>query len=379
MLSMTDSRIQPANLESELKTSDIQPRPTLSVQDRKKQLTFYGLLGLLLLMSIISLNLGSVPITANQALAILGHSMGLSLPWEYTLAQQVVLETIRAPRIVMGILVGSVLAVSGAAMQGLFRNPLADPALIGISSGATLAAVTVIVLGSGVLQGFNLWAGLYSLPLAAFMGGFAATWLVYHFATFEGRSDIASLLLAGIAVNALAGSATGLLIYLADDQQLRTLTFWTMGSLSGASWSQVIVGAPFFLGTLLFLPFVSRALNALLLGEAEAGHLGFPVEKIKTLSIFLVALGVGATVSFAGIIGFIGLVVPHLLRLWFGPDHRSLLPCSALLGAILLLSADLLARTIVTPAELPIGIITGILGGPFFLWLLRHQRMIGGF
>lgn len=346
-------------------------------QDKKKQLTFWVLLWLLILTGITSASVGSVSISAGQTLAILGNNIGIKLPWEYSLVQQLILESIRAPRVVMGMLVGSVLAVSGAAMQGLFRNPLADPALIGISSGATLAAVAIIVLEANMLHGFSQWMGLYRLPVSAFIGGFIATWLVYHFATIKGRSDIASLLLAGIAINALAGSATGLLIYIADNDQLRTITFWTMGSLSGVSWSQVRAGAPFLLCTLFFLPFFSRALNALLLGEAEASHLGFPVETIKTLTILLVALGVGASVAFSGIIGFVGLVVPHLLRLWFGPDHRSLLPCSALLGAILLLLADLLARTIVTPAEMPIGIITGILGGPFFLWLLRRQR-IGG-
>lgn len=347
-------------------------------EDRKKQLTLIFLLWTLLIISIVSLSTGAVAISTGQTLSIIGNAIGLDFSWKYSESQQIVLSSIRAPRIVLALLVGSVLAISGAAMQGLFRNPLADPALIGISSGATLAAVAVIVLESTVLQGFSQWTGLYSLPIAAFVGGFFATWLVYHFSTVGGRSDISSLLLAGIAINALAGSATGLLIYLADNEQLRTITFWTMGSLSGASWSQVSVAFPFFIITLLCLPFVSRALNAMLLGEAETAHLGFSVHKIKIVTIFLVALGVGATVAFAGIIGFVGLVVPHLLRLWFGPDHRILLPCSAILGAILLLAADLLARTIVTPAELPIGIITGVLGGPFFLWLLRSQKIIGG-
>lgn len=377
---MGNSQAQPADAQIGFNETHSKPLvPMHTAQDRKKRYTLFSLFWMLLAITIISLSMGAVPISAGQTIAIIGNTIGINLPWEYSASQQAVLESIRAPRIVLGILVGSVLAISGAAMQGLFRNPLADPALIGISSGATLAAVAVIVLESTLLQGFSQWTGLYSLPIAAFAGGFAATWLVYHFATVGGRPDISSLLLAGIAINALAGSATGLLIYLADNDQLRTITFWTMGSLSGASWSQIIVAIPFFLTTLLCLPLVSRALNAMLLGEAEAAHLGFSIEKIKTLTIFLVALGVGATVSFAGIIGFVGLVVPHLLRLWFGPDHRSLLPCAAILGAILLLAADLFARTVVMPVELPIGIITGVLGGPFFLWLLRCQKMIGGF
>jgi iron complex transport system permease protein len=376
---VSNSQDQSADGSISIDEIRLEPLNMHSAQDRRKRYTLFSLFWALLAVSIISLSMGAVPISAGQTVAIVGNAFGLNLPWEYSVSQQAVLESIRAPRVVLGLLVGSVLAISGAAMQGLFRNPLADPALIGISSGATLAAVAVIVLESTILQGFSQWTGLYTLPIAAFAGGFAATWLVYHFATVGGRPDISSLLLAGIAINALAGSATGLLIYLADNDQLRTITFWTMGSLSGASWSQIVVAAPFFLAALVFLPLVSRALNAMLLGEAEATHLGFSVEKIKTLTIFLVALGVGATVSFAGIIGFVGLVVPHLLRLWFGPDHRSLLPCSALLGAILLLAADLFARTVVMPAEMPIGIITGVLGGPFFLWLLRCQKMIGGF
>lgn len=340
--------------------------------------TLSGLVVLLILVCILSLSIGAVNIAPVQVLSIVADSFGMELPWEFDPGQRAVLESIRAPRVVLGVLVGATLAVSGAAMQGLFRNPLADPALIGVSSGAALAAVAVIVLESTLLQSFSQWTGLYSLPIAAFAGGFIATWLVYRFATVNGRVDIASLLLAGIAINALAGSLTGLITYLADDQQLRTLTFWSMGSLGGASWTQIMISAPFFLIPLAAIPFLSRALNALLLGEAEAGHLGFSVAKVKTTVIVLVALGVGAAVSVAGIIGFIGLVVPHLLRLGLGPDHRGLLPGAALLGAIFLLLADLLSRNLVVPAEIPIGIITGILGGPFFLWLLRRQRIVGG-
>lgn len=351
-----------------------QPAPVLTKTARKKRLTLVGLIAALALLCTLSLATGAVTISAGQTLAIAGKMLGLNLPWHYTASQQVVLEAIRAPRIMMSMLVGSVLALSGTAMQGLFRNPLADPALIGISSGATLTVVTAIVLETTYLRAFSQWTGLYRLPIAAFAGGFAATWFTCRFAAANGRYDIASLLMAGIAVNALAGATTGLLIYVADNDQLRSITFWTMGSLSGANWQQMLVGLPFFGATLIGLLLLSRALNALLLGEAEAAHLGFDVEKIKTLTILLVALGVGASVAFVGIIGFVGLVVPHLLRLWLGPDHRSLLPCAALLGAALLLFADLLARTLVTPAEMPIGIITGILGGPFFLWLLQRQK-----
>lgn len=337
-----------------------------------------ALILLLVITAVVSLGVGAYAIAPAQVIAILADFSGASLPWPFEDGQRAVLQSIRGPRIALGILIGATLASSGAAMQGLFRNPLADPALIGVSSGAALAAVAAIVLENGVLHVAAQLLGHYYLPAAAFFGGFTVTWLIYRFAGSGGRIDMASLLLAGIAINALAGSITGLLTTVADDQQLRTLTFWTMGSLGGANWSQVGAGLPFFLLNLFFLPYFSSALNALLLGEAEAGHLGFSVETVKTAVILLVALGVGACVALGGIIGFVGLVVPHLLRLRFGPDHRIVLPGSALLGASLLLTSDGLARTLVVPAEIPIGIITGVLGSPFFLWLLYRQRMIGG-
>jgi iron complex transport system permease protein len=327
---------------------------------------------------LLSLGQGAVSIAPQQTLAILGDILGVHLPWTFELSQQAVLTEIRAPRVVLGALVGAALAVSGAAMQGLFRNPLADPALIGVSSGAVLGAVLVIVLGDTVLHRVIGSLGIIALPVAAFAGGLAATLLVYRLASSGAGTDVSTLLLAGIAINAVAGAATGLLTYLADDAQLRTLTFWSMGSLGGATWEQVALVAVASGVVILSVPWFAQALNAVLLGEAEAAHIGFPLERIKTALILLVALAVGAAVAFAGMIGFVGLVVPHLLRLWFGPDHRLLLPACALLGAALLLLADLLARTLVIPAELPIGIITALLGGPFFLWLLIRQRTRSG-
>lgn len=288
---------------------------------------------------------------------------------------QVIVWEIRLPRLLLGLLLGAALAVGGAMMQGLFRNPLADPGLLGIASGAALAAVAVIVLGNSLLLGLTTWLGLYTLPIAAFIGGLLTTLLVYGLAqTQRGRTSIATLLLAGIAINAFNGALLGLLTYIADDQQLRTLTFWSMGSLAAAGWQEVALVAPWLLVLLLILPWYAKALNALLLGETEAQYLGFAVERIKTLLLVITALLVGLSVSLAGIIGFIGLVVPHLVRLLLGPDYRSLLPASLLLGAWLLTSADLLARLIIIPAELPIGLLTAGIGGPFFLWLLWRQR-----
>lgn len=336
-----------------------------------------GLTVLLAIASLFALGHGALTIGPGAAMAIVADRLGISLPWPFSREQQAVLLAIRAPRLVLGLLVGGALAISGAAMQGLFRNPLADPALIGISSGAALAAVAVIVLQHSLISGLGSWLGHYLLPLAAVTGGFAVSWLVYRLADAGDRLDIGSLLLAGIAINALAGSATGLLVYLADDDQLRTLTFWSMGSLNGTGWDSVALGAPFLLANLLVLPWLADALNALLLGEAEAGHLGFPVERIKTAIVALVALGVGTGVALTGVIGFVGLVVPHLLRLAFGPDHRWLLPGSGLLGALLLICADYQARALAAPAEIPIGIVTGVLGSPFFVWLLLRRKVLG--
>lgn len=335
------------------------------------------LLGLITIV-IFSLGIGAVSIQPMQVLQILSEEVGLAIGSEVDAGLRSILVDIRAPRVVLGVLVGAGLAISGAAMQGLFRNPLADPALIGVSTGAALAAVSVIVLGATVLSSVQALLGIYTLPVAAFLGSLLVTILVYRLANVNGRTDVATLLLAGIAVNAIAGAATGLLTYVADDAQLRTLTFWAMGSLGNATWEQVLAGMPFILLAIIVIPINAYALNAILLGEAEAGHLGFNLERIKQMLVVFVALAVGTAVALTGVIGFIGLVVPHLLRLAVGSDHRFLLPASALLGASLLLLADLIARTVVSPAELPIGIITSVLGGPFFLWLLLRFRSQGG-
>lgn len=283
---------------------------------------------------------------------------------------------IRLPRTLLGIVVGAALAVSGVVMQGLFRNPLADPGLVGVTSGAALAAVATIVLGTGSLAAVAPWIGFYVLPLAAFAGGLVTTTLLYGIATRNGRTSVATMLLAGIAIAALAGAATGLLVFMSDDRQLRDFTFWSLGSLAGATWDKVAVAALFLAVVLAVLPALSAGLDALLLGESEARHLGVSVQAMKRTAVFAVAAAVGASVAVAGPIGFVGIVVPHLLRLVIGPRHTGLLPASALLGGALLVSADMVARTIVAPAELPIGIVTAILGAPFFLWLLLRQRAI---
>lgn len=278
-----------------------------------------------------------------------------------------VLWAIRFPRVVLAVLIGAALAVAGAAMQGVFGNPLAEPGVIGVSSGAAVGAVGGIVLGAGALGG-------WTVTFASFLGGFVATLVVYALARSGGRTEVVTLVLTGVAVNAVAGAVVGVLTFMADDEELKSITFWTLGSVGGASWTVVAVMAPFALIGLVVMPVFARALDLLTLGERGARHLGVDTERVRMVVIGLAALLTGASVAAAGIIGFVGLVVPHLIRLVAGPAHRILLPASALAGACVLLLADLVARTVVIPAELPIGVLTALLGGPFFLWLLRRTR-----
>lgn len=289
---------------------------------------------------------------------------------------RIIIYDIRLPRVVLGILIGAALAVSGAVMQGLFRNPLADPGLVGVSAGAGLGAITMIVLGAGALAPVIALLGIYALPLAAFAGGLTTTLLLYRVATRSGQTSIATMLLAGIALGAMAGAFSGMLVFMADDRQLRDLTFWGLGSLAGATWTKIAAAGPIIALALAATPFMARSLNAMALGEATAYHLGIPVQRFKNIAIVAVAAATGAAVAVSGGIGFVGIVVPHLLRLLIGPDHRYLLPASALLGACLLLLADAVSRTIVAPAELPIGIVTAAVGAPFFLWILLRKRGI---
>ncbi|MCA1300530.1 FecCD family ABC transporter permease [Stappia indica] len=290
------------------------------------------------------------------------------------LRDRIVLTEVRLPRVLLGALVGAALAVSGAVMQGIFRNPLADPGIVGVSAGAGLAAAGLIVLGGGALAPVVALAGIYALPVAAFFGGLVTTFALYRIGTRGGMTSIPTMLLAGIALGALAGALTGLLVYVADDRQLRDLTFWGLGSLAGANWDKILAAGPVIALVLAAVPFLAGGLNALVLGEAAASHIGVRVQRLKTVAIVAVAAATGAAVAVSGGIGFVGIVVPHLLRLTIGPDHRYLLPACALLGASLLILADTVSRTIVAPAELPIGIVTALAGAPFFLWILLRRK-----
>ncbi|MDG2145310.1 MAG: iron ABC transporter permease [Porticoccaceae bacterium] len=284
-----------------------------------------------------------------------------------------ILFDIRLSRICLAFLIGAILAISGAVMQGLFRNPLAAPSLIGVSSGASVGASIVIVLAGTWLQN-NALLGLSVVAVGAFVGSFLITLLVFRLSTSTLGTSVTTMLLAGIAISALAGAVNSLLSYFADNEMLRQISIWQMGNLSTANWARVSVVAVVAVFVLVLFPRESKSLNALLLGESEARHLGIDVQRVKKKLILLTTLGIGTAVAVAGMIGFVGLVVPHMVRLLIGPDHRWLLPVSALAGGILLLIADTLARVIIAPVELPTGILTAILGAPFFIMLLIQQR-----
>ena len=334
-----------------------------------------------------------VPVTAGSLLLLLVIAAGLSLTlgamqlpvWDSLLTlidrsgqrlapyQQVIVLELRLPRLLLAITVGALLAQCGAVSQGLFRNPLADPGIIGVSAGAAVGAMLAIVALPLLPAAIASWA----VPFAAFAGGLISTLLVYTLAQTREGTSVLILLLAGVALSAFAGAAIGLLSYFASDQALRQLSLWQMGTLAGAS--DFYIGISLLTLITLGLLFQSQAtaLNAFLLGEAEARHLGIAVEALKKRLVIAIAVGIGVAVAATGIIGFIGLVVPHLVRLVTGPNHHSLLPLSALCGALLLVFADLAARLLVAPAELPAGLVTALLGAPFLMVLLLRQRRPG--
>jgi iron complex transport system permease protein len=287
---------------------------------------------------------------------------------------QAIIFDIRLPRVLLAAFVGSILGVTGAVMQGLFRNPLADPSLVGVTAGASLGASLVIVFVAGYQVA---WLSMSLLSVGAFFGGVIAVYVVYSLAKNPFGTSVATMLLAGIAISALVGSVTGFLEFYADNEMLRRISLWRMGGLESATFEHVWLAGFIVLFMFLILPHFSNALNVLLLGESEARHLGVDTEKLKKISILFVAAGVGVCVALAGVIGFVGLVVPHIFRMLIGPDHRYLLPASALGGAILLVVSDNLSRVILAPVELPVGLITALIGVPFFISLLRRRHQLG--
>lgn len=333
-------------------------------------LLFISTIGLFFLSSA----LGAVKIDFSSLISVLVKPLGFEW-FSHTKEQYLIFWVIRLPRLVLGLIVGGILALTGAAMQGLFRNPLADPSIIGIAGGGAMMAALFIVLGGGLLFQWLPIAGEVGLTVFTFIGALLTTILVFTLSLNRGKADVATMLLAGIAINALAGAVTGFLTFLANDEQLRDLTFWTLGSLGGATWQKVWITLIINILPIYLLLKQSKKLNALALGEAEAGHIGVKVNALKRTIVICTAISMGTVVAFCGIIGFVGLVVPHILRTLAGANHYYILLGSFLGGMLLLGLSDLLARTLAAPAELPIGIITAVAGAPVFLSLLVRQKM----
>ena len=326
-------------------------------------------LGVLLVAGVlVSSAAGQLPIAITEVVGALGKGLGVDNAWAP--ADDVLYQAlwqIRFPRVAMSLLVGAALAVAGAVMQAIFGNPLAEPGVVGVSSGAALGAAIGIVSG-GVL------AGVVGTAALAFAGGVAATLLVYVMARANGRTEVVTLLLTGIAVNAFAGAGLAFVLFAGDSAAREQIVFWQLGSLGGSRWTEVAVVAVLSVVAVAAAMAMARRYDLLALGERTAGHLGVRVERLRIVSIILVAVLTGAAVAFAGIIAFVGLVVPHAIRMMIGPGHRMLLIASVLGGAVLLVWADLFARTAVAGAELPIGLLTSLIGGPFFFFLLRRAR-----
>lgn len=323
---------------------------------------------LLAIIAVWSINTGVYDFDGKSAFEVLGKV--IQGDPDLSLSDKYVVWDVRAARIIMAILIGSMLSVSGTSLQGLFKNPLATGDLIGLTSGATLLAAIAIVLG-GHFKEYLPEAVQFSLVgIAAFIGSFLSMMLVYKISTSGGKTNVVMMLLTGVAITAIGFSITGFLIYISKDEQLRDLTFWNLGSLAAATWTKnTILAVVMGLAYIILLP-KGKALNAMMLGEKDAQHLGINVEKLKRQIIIIVALMVGSCVAFSGTIGFVGLIVPYILRLIFKSNYAFILPLSAVCGSILLLAADTFSRSIVEPSELPIGILTALMGGPIFIAIL---------
>lgn len=359
-------------------TSTAARHPVQSVSMRPPALVVYAtLIAALCAVALLATTIGAAGIPLPRLAAALGLKIASADP-AMLARDELVLWSIRIPRIAIAGMIGGLLALSGAIMQGLFRNPLADPALVGVSSGGAFAAACAIVISDSPWGASFRFLQLELLPVAAFAGSLLTTTILYKIASREGRTSVAIFLLAGLAIAAIANAGIGLLVFVADDRQLRDITFWLLGSLSGATWPKAGMVAPVALLALLTIPLIARGLDVLVLGEAEAFHTGIDVERLKKISIVMISAMTGVAVSICGVIGFVGIVVPHLLRIVIGPGHRMLLPASVCLGAILLILADTIARVLAAPAEVPIGILTAAIGAPFFLFILLRQRALIG-
>lgn len=340
----------------------------------QNKLSIYLIVSILILIALAigSLFMGVYDFGGKSPLTVLkGFIMGSP---DISLSEKYVIWDVRMARIVMAILIGSILAVSGTAMQGMFKNPLATPDLIGITAGATLMAAITIVLGSMFREYLPEFLQYSLLSIAAFMGALLTTLLVYKMSTTQGKTNVVIMLLSGVAISALGFAIVGFLIYLSKDEQLRDLTFWNLGSLGGATWGKNGILLIVMIVSYSILIHKGKALNAMMLGEKDAEHLGINVERIKKQIVVLVALMVGACVAFSGTIGFVGLIVPYILRLIFKSNYQLILPLSAVMGSILLLVADTFSRTVVAPSEIPIGVLTAFMGAPVFIAILIRYK-----
>jgi cobalamin transport system permease protein len=339
---------------------------------RRRRVTVLVVLGLVLVAAVIAaVALGAVyvPITTSARIILsrvplLGRLFDAT--WSPT--HETIIISVRLPRVLLALLVGMGLALAGAIFQGLFRNPMADPSIIGSSQGAALGATIAFFFGINVG-----WGGLSAVPLFAFVGALLAVFIVYVIARAGGRVSIPSLLLVGIAVSSFLASIVSMLMVINEDR-MHNIFFWLMGGLGTGNWDMVLAVLPFIAVGSVVSIFLARDLNLLMLGEERAAQLGLETERFKWIMIVVASLVVGAAVSVSGIIGFVGLMTPHIIRLLTGPDHRYLIPGSLIGGGLFLVLADTLARTVIAPKELPVGIVTAFFGAPFFIYLLKRRR-----
>ncbi|GEM29172.1 ABC transporter permease [Nocardia neocaledoniensis NBRC 108232] len=353
---------------------DATPDPLPSPRHRWTRVGVVSAVAVLALvaLAVVSAVLGQVPTTAAEVLGSLAHRIGLDLgPMPAHPAGEVTLWEVRFPRVLLAILVGAALATAGALLQGVFANPLAEPGVIGVSAGAAVGAGTVIVIGGAFVAS-------WSVAAAAFAAGLITTALVYLLSRSGGRTEVVTLILTGVAINAFAGGLIALLLFVATPAARDQIVFWQLGSLNGATWSAVGVVATLAAIGVAAAVVIAGRLDLLALGDSAARHLGVDVERLRRQVIVIVAVLTAAGVAFSGIILFVGLIVPHVVRMLVGPGHRVLVPLSAVLGSVVLLGADVLARTLVHNADLPLGMLTSLIGGPFFFWLLRRTRAKAG-
>jgi iron complex transport system permease protein len=338
----------------------------------KKAVLIVGLMAGLVVMCLVAAGKGQVPISPAEVAGSLLHRLGLDIgPLPSAVQGENALWLVRFPRVVLAVIVGAALGCAGALMQGIFGNPLAEPGVVGVSSGAAVGAAAAIVSGVTIF-------GPWSTAAAAFAGGIVTTLAVYAMSRAAGRTEVVTLVLTGVAVNATAGALLGLLMFMTDDDGVRAIAFWQLGSLAQATWGAVAVAGPCAIIGLVVAAACARKLDLLALGERPARHLGVDTERLRIIAIVATALLTASAVAFTGIISFVGLVVPHLIRMVAGPGHRVLIPASALGGAVIVVTGDLIARTAIEYQELPLGVLTAVVGGPAFFWLLRRTRARAG-